>query len=90
MKPIDADKYREEMFASRDFNFFSVLDMQPTLKVIPVPDSATNGDMMKMMFPKMVIRWVSSARIGVTFVQNQKYITEFDMKWWNAPFKVVS
>ena len=28
---IDADKYREEMSNSREFNFFTMLDMQPTI-----------------------------------------------------------
>lgn len=28
---IDADRYREEMLHSREFNFFTVLGMQPTI-----------------------------------------------------------
>ena len=28
---IDAERYRNEMFNSRDFDFFKTLDMQPTI-----------------------------------------------------------
>lgn len=36
MRLIDADKYREEMLKSREFDFFKTLDMQPTVKAIPM------------------------------------------------------
>lgn len=36
MRPIDADHYREEMYNSREFNYFTILDMQETLDVKPI------------------------------------------------------
>ncbi len=56
-------------------------------KTIPIPKNATNGDMIKAMFPRTKIRWITQNRIGITVENNQDYITEFELDWWNAPYK---
>lgn len=53
----------------------------------PIPDNATNGEVIKAMFPNMKIRWETVSRIGITYKNNQDYITEFDLSWWNAPYQ---
>ena len=53
----------------------------------PIPDNATNGEVIKAMFPNIKIRWETISRIGITYKNNQDYITEFDLDWWNAPYQ---
>ena len=50
----------------------------------PIPDNATNGDVIKAMFPTADISLNDSCFEGVV----NKY--GFDMKWWNAPYKAES
>lgn len=50
--------------------------------------TATNGDVIRLIFPFAKARWITQSRIGITVSENQDYITEFDLKWWNAPYKV--
>ena len=47
----------------------------------PIPDNATNGDMIKAIFPTADISLNDSCFEGVV----NKY--GFDMKWWNAPYQ---
>lgn len=44
--------------------------------------SATNGDVIKALFPKVPIKIFKSMNT-VTFGS-----TQFDLDWWNAPYKV--
>ena len=49
-------------------------------KYISIPDNATNGDIIKIMFPAMrtyVEGGVIKANIH----------TQFDIDWWNRPYK---
>ena len=51
----------------------------PTVEAIPIPKGATNGDIIKAMFPEV-------------FVTNCKLVDKvgyfnFDVDWWNAPYK---
>ena len=48
-------------------------------KTIPLPDNATNGDIIKAIFPEV-------------FVTNCKLVDKvgyfnFDTDWWNSPYK---
>lgn len=43
----------------------------------PIPDNATNGDIMQMMFPNADIE------IHIT----GSYVMTFDLDWWNAPYQ---
>ena len=45
----------------------------PTANVIPIPEGATNGDMIKAMFPNDL--WL------------QLYARRTKKDWWNAPYK---
>jgi len=85
---IDADRYRKDLLSAYDdiSMEFEVLDNQPMVDAIIIPDGATNGDMIKEMFPNaeygkdelgnMFV--ISSAQLG--------YIA-FRECWWNAPYK---
>ena len=48
---------------------------------IPIPKGATNGDMIKALFPDADISLNDSCFEGVV----NRY--GFDEKWWNAPYK---
>jgi hypothetical protein len=61
----------------------------PNADVIPIPEGATNGDMIKAMFPNVIIE-------ESTDVFHLKYETvnsdplfcvQVSKKWWNAPYK---
>ena len=89
MKLIDADKYRKELLSAYDdiSMEFEVLERQPLVDAIPIPEGATNGDMIKVMFPNVEcgkdelgnVFIISSAQLG--------YIA-FRECWWNAPYKI--
>ena len=48
---------------------------------IPIPDSATNGEVIKALFPTADISLNDSCFEGVV----NKY--GFDMKWWHEPYQ---
>ena len=54
MRLIDADKYRAEFLdvSNKEFNPMKMLDMQKTINAIVITEGATNGDMIKALFPK--------------------------------------
>ncbi len=53
-----------------------------------IPENATNGDVIRLIFPFAKARWITQSRIGITITKNQDYIIEFDLKWWDAKYKV--
>lgn len=53
----------------------------PSANVIPIPEGATNGDMIKTMFNCMVIG-ISNGKVYVEHIY-----FPFDEEWWNAPYK---
>lgn len=81
MKLIDAEQYRKEFLDSRDFEPMKILDLQPTVNAVPIPEGATNGDMIMTMFNCMVIG-VSKGKVYV-----ERIYFPFDEDWWNAPYK---
>ena len=48
----------------------------------------TNGDVIKAMFPSVVIRVVIESQIGISFFDSQNEINWIPIDWWNAPYKV--
>lgn len=64
------------------------VDNAPTADVIPIPKGATNGDMIKTMFPYGSYgtngEWVHVFGVG------GNGILVFKRDWWNAPYKAES
>ena len=54
-----------------------------TLLSIPIPKNATNGDVIKAMFPN-----ISIYEHGSTYSVNNEY--NFNSTWWNKPYKAES
>ena len=50
----------------------------------PLPDNATNGDMIKALFPNIEIFEPNKYEIAIK--QNLGWIA-FKKEWWNAPYK---
>ena len=48
-----------------------------------IPDNATNGDVIKAMFPDF--EYVE--REYLIIVKDGFYQKEFSIEWWNAPYK---
>jgi hypothetical protein len=88
MRMIDADKYQKDLLSAYDdvSMEFEVLDRQPLVSAIPIPNEATNGDVIKAMFPNIEcgkdelgnVFIISSAQLGYIALRES---------WWNAPYK---
>jgi hypothetical protein len=51
----------------------------------PIPDNATNGDMIKAMFnPCRIFKYTSDVQVYFS----ERYYQFFGMSWWNAPYEV--
>ena len=97
MRLIDADAIvvRDTVGGQNDFAdcirdaVQAVLDNAHTINAIVIPENATNGDMIKAMFP-WIFTSESSAEptlILVHGIDNGSIV--FEKEWWNAPYKGV-
>jgi hypothetical protein len=81
MRLIDADRYLKDLLSTYDDVSieFEVLDNQPLVDAIPIPEGATNGEVVEEIFGKDIyctlIRMMYSS------------CCEKLKKWWNAPYK---
>lgn len=78
----------------KKFDF--IIDAREKVNNLPpvtptLPEGATNGDMVKAMFPNQTI----SCAIPITDMNGAKFyrttingVTDFTADWWNAPYKV--
>lgn len=55
----------------------------PTIDAVVIPKGATNGDMIKAMFPNVDINYGLKGIVGVKFI----HMTIFDSDWWNSPYR---
>ena len=65
---------------------------EPLVSAIPIPEGATNGDMIKAMFPNARIWKVTRDNIRCACVEFNDIceIKTFPLSWWNAPYKAES
>ena len=106
MKLVDIDKCDREVFykelGTKDGKdvcifaetVFDMLEALPPVNAIPIPEGATNGDVIKAMFPnckdwKAKIEDNDGEIYEVHFVQlpNSMTINKYEESWWNAPYK---
>ena len=90
MRLIDADNYRAEFLdhSNREFNPMKVLDMQETVNAVVIPKGATNGDMIKALFPDWKIehiRKMSGMNRYECNINTINRISFYD-DWWNAEY----
>ena len=50
---------------------------------VPIPDSVTNGDMIKVLFSRQEILEKKS---GIYLMNGEMYQGSFGVEWWNAPY----
>jgi hypothetical protein len=86
MRIIDADKYQKELLSAYDdvSMEFEVLDRQPLVSAIPIPEGATNGDMFKAMFS--VLEFEIKGDLVACWIDEYRWLP-FRLDWWNAPYK---
>ena len=77
----------QEMFkATQTYysDFTTRLSMKTCTEIIangtPIPDNATNGDMIKAMFPNELLTSITST---LWWGDNMSFYKD----WWNAPYK---
>lgn len=56
----------------------------PKADVIEIPDNATNGDMIKAMFPDLEVE--IEGNYITCWIDEHRWVG-FDLSWWNAPYK---
>ena len=80
-------KYTEEKHRNDKVNTFDT-NISDVLKVlencIEIPNGATNGDMIKTMFPNIEIEGIGGE---IKCIATQNGTSYFALDWWNAPYK---
>lgn len=66
-----------------------VIAKKNLVDAIPIPQGATNGDMIKALFPNSEVfePIVEDDIIHVVFADKTDSAIGFDYSWWNAPYK---
>ena len=57
----------------------------PTINAIPIPENITNGDMIKLLFPNKYGE--EYGRTKVYYCIDAHNRMEFQIDWWNKPYK---
>jgi len=70
------------------FDTEKIINSLPTANVISIPEGATNGEMLKSMFPNVEIEGICGLEglqcVAVSIGLGTSY---FALDWWNAPYK---
>ena len=84
-------KYTEEKHRNDKVNTFDTnisMMCSDVLKVlencIEIPNGATNGDMIKAMFPNIEIEGIGGE---IKCIATKNGTSYFALDWWNAPYK---
>lgn len=94
MRIIDADRIPYDMVMQNPFDEQSEkievikkskIERMPTIQAIPIPKDATNGDMIKAMFPYGKYG-TNGNEVHVYGVGGNGCLV-FTLDWWNAPYK---
>jgi hypothetical protein len=93
MKAVTLDSIVGVIRARRGFKTFlsNFINECEIVDVIPIPEEATNGNMIKTMFPDVEIveivhtREFSFVKVRFNGMPDTKI---FDLDWWNAPYRL--
>ena len=72
-------KYTEENFDANISDVLKVLE-----NCIEIPNGATNGDMIKTIFPNIEIEGIGGE---IKCIATKNGTSYFALDWWNAPYK---
>ena len=90
---IDADKLTVKLNEAQiefDKNYYGlgeakqIVDNAPTVDAIEILNGATNGDMIKTIFPNIEIEGIGGEIKCIAVKNGTSY---FALDWWNAPYK---
>lgn len=94
MRLIDADELLTDRRKTKYYHLpnkdiaVPIIDIEHahTINAIPIPDGATNGDMIKAMFPNARVD-DTSEKFGQLSICTHDAKSVFSSDWWNAPYK---
>lgn len=92
MRLINADKIHPDVRTQHGALAISQgqLAYAETVNAIPISEDATNGDVIKAMFPNTNIEyWAEYSTYNVEF-PNDNDVKHFSYDWWNAKYTGVS
>ena len=78
---IDKDRYKD-VIESRKHHLLDSY-AQAVANGTPIPDNATNGDVIKAMFPDAEIHIDGND----VFVHHIGFWIKYNIRWWNAPYQ---
>lgn len=91
MRLIDADAMKELWQGCEIKGSISpLLDVRPTVDAIIIPENATNGDMIKALFPNANYNeeWKALCHFDINDDERHTEFTGCGRRdWWNAPYK---
>ena len=58
----------------------------PTINAIPIPEDATNGDVIKIMFPNSEVITLADGTVSVKYKEHGCWV-HYESDWWNAKYK---
>ena len=85
MRLIDADKLQIVIMGQDDGVSEADLNRAPTVNAIVIPDGATNGDMIKALFPNIQIEMYNN-EYAIWCVDSRNH-HQMELSWWNTPYK---
>lgn len=80
----DTKLYLAKNYIGANKSLGQCLDEVPTVNAIEIPDGATNGDVIKALFPKAMV-YEAGIAMDVEFPGDEEHW--FNKDWWNAPYK---
>ena len=67
----------------------NMIDVSSTVNAIPIPEGATNGDVVNAIFPDVIIS-ESEDTVHLkyhTVNSDPLFFVQVSKRWWNAPYK---
>lgn len=97
MRLIDADRLLDKRKLHLFYHLkngdvaIPIIDVEhaPTVNAIPIPEGATNGDMIKAMFPSWKIFQISENMVcfNIPLSDGSFEHNACSTSWWNSPYK---
>ena len=82
------DEYIKFMTREEIESMDGIIENAPTINAIPIPKDATNGDMIKAIFPDVEVK--ERNNVYEVYFGIGTAIQFFNHQWWNAPYEAES
>lgn len=69
------------------FDCYSMKLHETILNGTPIPDNATNGDVIKAFYPDAKYDTYFDFIAMTTHTERTVFMSRFDRDWWNAPYQ---